>query len=408
MKTRPSILLITCWVLLLNGCLSEPEIRTALEEVPIDTASSTPVSIITNTPSPTPEKECWEPDWQMVWANGHELRAIGEGPQDVFWFLSDSSLDRMSIKNEIYKFIEFSGILHCDNCRDIVNGTLAISTSGEAWIGLSTGLLIVDKDGAWRQIDIDEVLPFADKSLGLRVLLSDANGNIWVSNSNSICYFNGTDWNCHQIDGLQEKITIAGVEHEKTAEIISAVSGQANQVWFGTKYGRVILFNGNDYDVYNLSELTDFNSYIGSLAFDEKTGTLWALNTSGGSKDTIGVFRRSSDGNWKTFRRDLFSSRPDQESFGQILKSIAVTHDGTVWLGMERGLALVYYNGVEWKTLDGESLPVKLSYYSKPKLPNIDGCNLPDDYIVDIFAAENGNLIVGNQIFGFMYKKAEK
>ena len=414
MKIKPLLLLIVGWAILVNGCATRPGINSAPVEYSTDTISSiTPVPVATDTPTPIPMlKECWEPEWQMVWANNHELRSMDEGPEGVFWFLTTSTLDRMSAEEESYQSFDLKKMLQCEKCQEIIYGPLVISASNEAWVGLSTGLLIVDKNGAWRQITAEEVLPSADKSWGWHVLLSDNDGNIWVSHKDNLCSFDSSRWQCHQIEGVWDTDEINGVRHDSLLNgIVSAVSGQDHQVWFGTVNGRIIWFDGKQFEVYNLLELLGRQGwFIGDLAFDRQTGKLWALNTStepgGGTGDPdyermIGVLQRTPDGNWHTFKKMLFIARADLPY--DRLTSIAITQDGTVWVGMARALALVYYDGQDWKTRDGKLLPIQRE--AGRRIPLKPDCSLPDDYVIDIFATGDGHLLIGNQVFAFINQR---
>jgi ligand-binding sensor domain-containing protein len=411
MKIKQLVFVILGCVCLLTGCVVfRPETKPTSTKDLTEATKLAIVPLVSNTPTSIPRKQrCWGSDWQYFWltseGNRGVLRNLGEGPDNIYWFLTDFALDKISDNKKIsYKFQE---ILHCDKCQDILNGTLAISARGEAWLGLSTGVLIIDKNGEWRQITTEKVLPSANKALGLRVLLSDINGNIWISNSNNLCSFDGATWKCYQIDGLEEKYELNGIQHDNTA-VISAASGQANQVWFGTRTGRIILLNDKKFDVYNLNELIrppPFNPEIGSMAFDKRTGELWALNTFGRNLEgSIGVFRRTSDGSWQTFRKDMFFSERG-DSFYMPLTAITISEDGKVWVGMERGLALVYFDSLGWKTFDGKQLPLDLDARRAWSFSNIIGCDMPDDYVVDVLATRGGNLLIGNPLYGFMYQR---
>jgi hypothetical protein len=394
-----------------SGCLNREEFKTSSTKIPTKVDKVLPI-----TPSPASLRECWGPDWQIVWGNSQgnrgQLRSIKEGPKDVFWFLTDFALDKVVAQEKSYKFYRFQDLLHCEKCQDLVNDTFAISSKGDAWLGLTTGLLIIKSNGEWEQIPTQSVLPTAKQPLGLRVLLADNKGNIWVSNSDNLCFYNGSSWKCHQIDGLKEKYLINQTPYDETAEILSAVSGNGDQVWFGTQYGRIIFFDGNKFDVYNLNHLTDssFSSInIGSMAFDNNTNNLWALNTRAGYfKGSIGIFRRDSNGSWQTFQKELFFTSERDENNFLPFTAITIAQDGKVWLGMDGGLALVYYDGRDWRTFDGSALPLGTEVKSSWNFSSIMGCSLPNERIVDVLTAQNGGVIIGNQPFGFIYRRIQK
>ncbi len=405
MKNK-NLYLILCFIFLLSACGSSaqgvspvtiapltPSV-TATPLVPFAT-SVEPRTTPTNTPDPL---SCWNPlliSPDVENPTGFPV-AIGEGLDNTIWVLYHNRVAQI-LKDgtvNLYKFQDFSD---CGKCMDITNETMAISSAGDAWIGTPTGLLVVKKNGEWEEIPATKILPSAKESLGLKVLLSDKKGNIWVSNANTLCSYNGSSWKCKVNDGVDE--------------IISAVDGKDDQIWFGTTHGKIILFNGKEYDVSNLNDFFDTPisiKMISSVAFDGGTGSLWAASSTISScSDTkfnaanFAVFRRNPDGSWQTFAKDLFMKESnDSSGCGGAPTSIAVAKDGKVWLGMMRQLGLAYYDGVNWKALDGKVLPYDLASSSSSN----NSCVLPtDDWTTDVLVTRDGKLLVANRFGVFMY-----
>lgn len=83
------------------------------------------------------------------------------------------------------------------------------------------------------------------------------------------------------------------------------------------------------------------------------------------------------------------------------LLSISITPDGMVWVAMNYGLDLIYYDGQDWKTFDGNlARPLSGNRFSlKP------GCNYPDQHVKAILTTKDGHLLVGTDQSGFVYQR---
>jgi len=403
MKNK-NLYLISCFIFLLSACASSAQSVSPVTTAPLTLSvtatplvsfatSIEPLTTPTNTPDPL---SCWNPlliSPDVENPTGFPV-AIGEGLGNTIWVLYQNRVAQI-LNDGTTNLYKFQDLLNCGKCADVTNDTMAISSEGDAWIGTPTGLLIVKKNGEWEQIPTTEILPSAKESLGLKVLLSDKKGNIWVSNANTLCSYNGSSWKCKVNDGVDE--------------IISAVDGKDDQIWFGTMYGKIILFDGKEYAVSDLRNLTDSPaSMLVSLAFDEQADSLWAASSMISScsdtkrnSSSAAVFKRNPDGSWQTFAKDLFMKESnDSSGCGGAPTSIAVAKDGKVWLGMTRQLALAYYDGVNWNALDKKVLPYDLA--SPPS--STSSCLLPkDDWITDILVTRDGKLLVSNRFGVFMY-----
>ncbi len=381
---------------LLGACASAPvTVTTANAIIPV--ASETPLEATSTPTAPmvasTPEiPSCWkEPVWPIDPARRYDpygpLRDMEESPENVFWLLYYDALvwQPDNGKASIFRFQEMLG---CDKCQDIINGSMAVSPEGDAWLGLSTGLLVVDRQGAWKQIPVGEILPIPSDTSNVHVLLYDQNGNIWVSNRNRLCYYDGAEWVCKVLDEVNV--------------VLSAVSGKADQIWFAASFGKIIHFDDGEFAVYDLAEMSPsmYLSDIGSMAYDAQTDTLWAasLDPPGCSESENGVIQRNADGDWSAYKKRLFAREQVDFCFYP-LTSIAVTPDGKVWLGMVHRHGLVYFDGLDWRTLAGKKLP----YISDTQLPSDSKCALPEDYIVDLLVTHDGSLLVGTYSHPILY-----
>jgi hypothetical protein len=194
---------------------------------------------------------------------------------------------------------------------------------------------------------------------------------------------------------LNELPSLTGSQPEPDRSVgyaVAGVRGQDDQIWFGTSIGFVLNYESGTYALEDLRDLFPRSSgiyTIGALAFDERSGTLWALETTppvcpeGMLRESMGVFSRGSDGEWEAFEKSLFSPGIEDACWGAFT-SIAVTQDGRVWAGMTMRHGLVFYDGEDWRTLRGEPLP---SGAGRPT-----SCN----FVVGVAPAASGHLLVVN------------
>jgi len=339
--------------------------------------------------------------WDSVWAGEIDyglISNLAEGESNSLWILLDNALIRLS-DDGTEMVIDFREILGCEECGDIVNGTLAITSTGSAWVGLTTGLLIVDKNGKSNIIETNAILHPNSDLLNLRVLLSDNNETMWVSNANSICSYNKTGWNCNSFKQLEGEIVIASTRFEEYDNIHSAATGQDGQIWFGTTRGRIIQYSDNQFSIFDLSLIGYPMTELDSMAFDHQHNTLWVITTrppslgEGPMDDPLGVISRNSKGEWTAYKLSLFARKQD-DLRNNPLTSIATAPDGIVWLSMLYRHQLVYFDGVNWKTLGGENLP---HIESGNSAFNNDSCERMDDpNIFKILPTNTGKLLVAN------------
>ena len=340
-----------------------------------------------STPISTTTPDYWI-CWDWVWS-GYEfgrVREIAESPSNILWVLHDNGLVRLA-PDGMKRVFDLREMLGCEECMEIINGTLAISPDGNAWVGLSTGLLIIDKTGEWKTIATDVIVPQLEHPLEAYVLLTDKNGNIWVRIRNNLCSYDGKEWGCQPVKLRFE-----------SDRIMSAVMGQDDQIWFGTYEGEIIQFDQNEFLVIDVPE-KDFQN-IRSLAFDHQTNTLWAVSSSVSKYQEVNknypskILQRTADGSLIFHETSLFlwdGSACDPPLF----TSVAITPDGIVWVGMFFCHNLIYYDGVNWKGLDGTTLPYANSEETEKTQEN--QCGLFGGYIVNVFVAEDGRLLFFDQ-----------
>jgi hypothetical protein len=386
--------------LVASSCIPATVTTPVSSETPYEVMTTPTASVAA---SPTELPSCWEA-WHSV--QGSECRpgpptcwetiaihygpygpprALEGGPENGFWALYNDALIWQPDNGEASIFI-FQEMLGCDKCWDIINGSMAVSTAGDAWLGMTTGVLVVDRQGAWKQIPVGEILPIPNNTSDVHVLLSDQNGNMWVSNRNRLCYHDGAEWVCNVLD--------------EVVHILSAVSGKADQIWFGASWTIIILFERGEYSYYDLAEMSPSMhlSDIGSMAYDPQTDTLWAASldpprcVEGQFVDTNGVIQRNANGDWTAYKKSLFAREPGDLCW-YTLTSIAVTPDGKVWLGMFHRHGLAYFDGLDWRTLAGKKLPYISDTRHPPRYD--DGkCVIPGDITVDLLVTRDGDLLV--------------
>jgi hypothetical protein len=137
---------------------------------------------------------------------------------------------------------------------------------------------------------------------------------------------------------------------------------------------------------------------LDSMTFDYQRDTLWVMSSkmSCCEKSTpgnpISVMSRNLKGEWSTYKLDLFAARPSDDSSWGPLTSIAAGPDGTIWLSMLYRHFLVYFDGVNWKTLNGENLPNET-----PATATVGTCkSMIDPQISKVLVTSKGKILVAN------------
>ena len=413
MIMRKKLIFSVCFLFFLSACASTAEherVETITYAPSAAPTESTNTSMIIQTITPVPE-ECW----RTVVISDYENRpsfplSISEGVEESLWVLYHNRLQQI-LSDGTIKLYNFRDFFDCGKCLEIANGSMAVSEAGDVWIGLPTGILIVEENGNWRHLEINEITPLGNEKSDLQVLLSDKKGDIWVSQDNTLCFYDDIAWHCNTLNELTwESHLVEGTT--QADDIISATSGQGNQIWFGTEYGRIILYDGEGFIVENLNEAIDAQEpirRIRSMDFDEETGFLWAISSTISSCIDItfnelnsAVFQRDSEGNWLSFAKKLFVAPPYHSSgCGHEVTSIVVTKESKVWLGIRHQFGLAYYDGLSWKTLRDEPLP----YIQNGQTSNIvSACDIPlSDWVTDLLITRAGKLVMANQLGVFEY-----
>jgi hypothetical protein len=290
-----------------------------------------------------------------------------------------------------YTLYPFGEALGCGDCSNESNGTISIASDGTAWIGLRNGILELGGDGRVRFRGSAEVFPESEDEEGPLVLVVDTAGSVWASNTVGwLCHMEGEGWGCvNQSELPPAAHSLFPYTDWSIGPVVSGVRGQDDQIWFGTGRGVILNYQSGTYAVQDLNELfPGFISRIGAMAFDEQTGTLWAVETTppdcaeGHLYESMGVFSRGSDAQWLAFEKSLFSTGIEDACWG-VFSSIAVTQDGRVWAGMVMRHDLVYYDNEDWYSVRGEPLP------STSSVP-WTSCS----YVVDLAPTASGHLLV--------------
>jgi hypothetical protein len=326
-------------------------------------------------------------------------QAVRVGPEDDYWLLYQHSVVH-GVSEGQYTLYPFGEALGCGDCSNESNGTIAIAQDGSAWIGLSNGILEVARDGTVRFLESEGIFPEGADDVGPLVLVVDTAAMPWASNTMGwLCHMEEEEWHCVDLNQLLSLMEGQRQPDRNVGYATSGVRGQDDQIWFGTGLGFVLSYESGTYALEDLRGLFPRSSgiyTIGALAFDEQSGTLWAVETTppvcpmGMLRESMGVFSRGSDGGWVAFEKSLFSTGIEDACWGAF-SSIAVTEDGRVWAGMTLRHGLVFYDGQTWRTLRGELLPAGTGEYTS--------C----DYVVDIAPTLSGRLLVANAYGIFEY-----
>jgi hypothetical protein len=361
----------------------------------------TKIPIVPPTPLPKLDQDCWEQVSENLFHLGRPL-ALTESQDGVIWVAFDFGL--MKLFGNEQKEFSFKTIEGCEKCY--AGDRLVVTENGEVWVGVSGGLIHVKNEKP-------ELIPYSDifpensnNKLGLRILLATKSGTLWVSDiqTGNVCAYK-TNWNCFNPFSANEN-----------DQIVSAVALEENDIWFGSEFGKI--FEYKDWKLLSYDVNSLFPGYagwkkIGSLAFDKKNGTLWAVETNPPncaetfSSPGIGVIKRTKDGHWSMLEKGFFDRYKDNKCYGN-LSSITVDSNNQVWLGMNGRYGVVIYDGVEWKTLSGKMLPARqLLDRKQDQLNHIDvKCQIDDDQYItnNIFAPEHGGLLVLNGYSILRYK----
>lgn len=394
-----SVILVT----LIAACSSEmmrSTEKTETTDVLAEAAIVVTEVVVTSTVWPILESSiCWE---QILEYSGDygPPRSMTIGSDGDLWVIRDNALWRGTINGEGEYFV-FDEELGCENCDDLFNGTLEVSRDGEAWLGMTSGVLIVSPDTlSWRMIPREQIIQEVDDGLPVRVLLADQDGYIWVSHGNSLCVNEGISWECENFEDLSTGISFSTSKQvELNPTFISATSGQNSEIWFGDSWGDIVHYKNEEFIVYTNSEMQPYyNIYrIGEMAYDKETETLWIVDNSPPHcfwdelDDSDAVAQRTADGEWSAYEKLLFARAPGEECDSPHT-SIAVTPDGLVWLGMLHRHSVAYFDGYAWRTMSGRILPYSTEDFLPPGYDE-GKCVAPSYITVDLAVSNDGDLL---------------
>lgn len=364
----------------------------------IPTATSTPVN-----------PECWERLFQIEDIYGFPL-VMREGPDHTLWILYPKELVHIIDKENIER-IKFTDFSPCEVCLGDDKGTIVIDNSGNVFIGSKSGLLILKKGGDLKFYSIKELIPNSGDGLGIYSLLTDNLGRVWISQDNSLCYLSKENWKCFPLTGL--KIYFDDGKHFYYDQVISGVAGKGDQIWFGTRWGRIIEFDGKKIEIIDLYDRFHSGiSSIVSISYNTADESVWAVNQSSSScsdheknRSSYAVFQRKKTGEWVGYSKELFIVQGSNRGVacGSAPTIITNARDGTVWLGFWWQIGLAYFEDNAWMGINGKKLPISDDLaYMKYRTT----CGLPEDnWITDILESADGRLIVSDRFGVFVLNK---
>ncbi len=416
MKKKPSRYLIFCLFCLLFVFLScasiigdpsleksaslNPTAKTpAFEEFTlIPTATSTPVN-----------PECWERLFQIEDIYGFPL-VMREGPDQSLWVLYPKELVHIIDKENIER-IKFTDFSPCETCVGYDKATMVVDPSGDVFIGSETGLWVLKQRSVLKFYPIKDLFPNPLDRFEVYSLLTDNQGRVWISQANSLCYFTKETWKCFQLSEL--KIPYDEGKDFYYDQVISGVAGKGEQIWFGTRNGRIVKLDGKRIEVDDLYD--QFHSDISnilSISYNEKDDSVWAINTTISAcsdyeeyRSSYAVLQRRKSGEWIGYPKDLFIVQDSKSGggCGFFPTIITNTRDGRVWLGFMWQIGLTYYEDHTWMGINGKKLPISDDL---AHMKYMSTCGLPEDsWITDILETTDGRLLVSDRFGVFVLKK---
>ncbi|MEM7344908.1 MAG: two-component regulator propeller domain-containing protein [Chloroflexota bacterium] len=205
--------------------------------------------------------------------------------------------------------------------------TIVGDETGNIWVGTRHGLHKFDGDQWSRHLTLDEP---ANDAIGK--IETDGQGNIWAASRHYLMEFDGQTWTTHSI------------ETRNGEEIITLTVTKNGDVWIGTRYKGVKKYDGNSWITYRAAD---------SLVGDSIVATAIDAN------DHIWVGTRYNG--LSRFDGHSWTSYQIADGLvGNDIKALAVDKAGNVWVsattwigGYRSGVSR--FDGTTWKTYTVEN-----------------------------------------------------
>jgi ligand-binding sensor domain-containing protein len=228
--------------------------------------------------------------------------------KDLLWYVTEKGAGWMTMSSkkraDQQDFADVAGVAGADmTC-------CAVDASNVGWVGTKSGLAMRTKD-SFKLFTKENGL--SDNAVNK--LLFVRGGGLWVATDNGVTLYQGGTWKT-----FSSKDGLAG------NTVRDMVAGAGSAVWFGTNKG-ISCFEGGKWTTFTMKNGLSWND-TKALAFDTRTGTLWAAV---GEKDV-----NCYDGNaWKVF----------MDVADGVTALMSDTHS-RIWLAGSSGL--MKFNGDEW------------------------------------------------------------
>ena len=357
-------LLVSCKPLSPSAIPQDATVTLSPTATAISTRPTAAIAISTPTsPKPKDKSYCAENlrEWKfIVYPNlvYHTPLSVREGPTGTFWVVSEIGVTKYTGDpvNNVEVTAVFSSsfeALGCEGCES--NGSIGITSRGDAWLGTTKGVVIVNNDGGSKIIKGGNIFK-RDPGEAAHVELVTGDGKILLTNGGTeICLAESSSrFSCRVLKFLGSPDTpIFEKDH-----ILSAAMNGVDSFWFTTAKSHLILYNyrNDTYQEYDLEQKFP-EMEIGSLrqiVVQSETGYLWGISsplTRKSDKPYLDVFRYSRDGEWDAFDESVFG----KEGYG--LATIAAMAD-SIWVGMayRQGMAYYDYHRGIWRPMKDDNV----------------------------------------------------
>lgn len=208
------------------------------------------------------------------------------------------------------------------------------------WFGASGG---TGRAGLYRFDGVSWTV-FTSSNSGLpsdsiSALVFDREGLLWIGTSTGIiCTYDGITWN-----------TVAKGIY---ARIIAFDS--IGKVWCGSYHG-LSVYDGSQWTTYTSENSGLSDTMIRSLVIDD-SDVIWVSTGDQGSFTTPKNGLDSFDGS--EWRNLSFPGPP-----GNDVRSVAVDHNGDVWISTDNDTGIASFNGIGWKHVDTDENSLSLPVY---------------------------------------------
>jgi len=240
------------------------------------------------------------------------------------WIGTPHGLYKFDKTNE--KFTNTWEAIFVDNIN-----TLFEDTDGYLWIGNKNGLFKYDiKNKIFKNYKFNSEDPKSVKTNGIRKILGDSNGNLWMST-----YQGGLNefdkklekFKRYQHDPLNENSVING-------EIRSMTIDNDQKLWLGTSQG-ISIFDVNAKNFTNLKKENNRTSLSGiSDIYSDKIGMIWICTTDENGFSIYDKFK------WKFNYYKNISGDNDSLTYNST-NAVCEDHLGNYWIGTNNGIDIL-------------------------------------------------------------------